>query len=247
MNDLKILMHASDGRLVKVSGAQAKAIEELAHARKGGCASVIGYRPTSNWITSPVHDIQLIAKISIKNLYKRRLAALEAIRYGDIAEDVAEDEKFGDMSAATCVDTFNTRKEMLINQINRSLEDKPKNAHQEAHERCYAYVGDVKIHLVTEKVDGRMEPVKVEGTVMCDTILIPYLELNVTVRESGERKKVNSGAPVRMGNYIESALNKRSVSLKQLSLKDDNFEEFRIDRMSFLPEDVTRFGDILDS
>jgi len=247
MKGLKILMHATDGRLVKVSGAQARAIEELAHARNGGCASVIGYRPTSNWVTRPVHDIQLIAKISIKNLYKRRLAALEDIQYGDVAAKVAADEKFGDLTAASCVETFNKRKEMLIEQINRNLEDKPKNAHQEAHERCYAYIGTVKVHLITKKVDGRMEPVVTEGTVQCDNILVPYLELNVTVKEPGERKVVNSGAPVRMGKFIESALNQKSVGLKQLSLKDDNFVEFRIDRKSFLPEDVTRFGDILDS
>lgn len=247
MNDLKICMHATDGRLVNVSGAQAKAIEELAHARRGGCASVIGYRPTSNWDIAPVHDIQLIAKISIKNLYRRRLKALEDIQYGDIAVKVAADEKFGDMSAASCVETFNKRKEMLMTQITRNLEDKPKNAHQEAHERCYAYIGDVKVHLITEKVDGRMEPVIVDGTVACDTILIQYLELNVTEKQAGERKKVNSGAPVRMGNFIEGVLNKRSVRIKQLSLKEDNFTEFRIDRMEFLPEDVTRFGDILDS
>lgn len=240
-------MHATDGRLISVSGAQAKAIEQLAHARKGGCASVIGYRPTSNWVKAPVHDIQLIAKISIKNLYRRRLKALGDIEYGEIATKVAADEKFGDMSAASCVETFNKRKEMLIEQINRNLEDKPKNAHQEAHERCYAYIGDVKVHLVTKKVDGRMEPVVSNGTAMCDTILIPYLELNVTERQAGERKVVKSGAPVRMSKFIEAALNKRSVGLKQLSLKDDNFEEFRIDRMQFLPEDVTRFGDILDS
>jgi hypothetical protein len=247
MNDLKILMHATDGRLVKVSGPQAKAIDELAHARNGGCASVIGYRPTSNWITAPVHDIQLIAKISIKNLYQRRLKALEDISYGDIAEKVAKDEKFGDMTAASCVGIFNMRKQMLMEQIKRNLDDKPKNAHQEAHDRCYAYIGNVKVHLITEKVDGRMEPVITEGTVICDNILVPYLELNVTERQAGERKKVKSGAPVLMGKFIEGALNKRSVGLKQLSLKDDNFEEFRIDRKSFLPEDVARFGDILNS
>ena len=247
MNDLKICMHATDGRLVNVSGAQAKAIEELSHARRGGCASVIGYRPTSNWITAPVHDIQLIAKISIKNLYRRRLKALEEIQYGDIAVKVAADEKFGELSAASCVEIFNKRKEMLMTQITRNLEDKPKNAHQEAHERCYAYIGDVKVHLITEKVDGRMEPVIVDGTVACSSILIPYLELNVTEKQAGERKVVNSGAPVRMGKFIEGVLNQRSVGLKQLSLKEDNFTEFRIDRKSFLPEDVTRFGDILDS
>ena len=247
MQDLKILMHSTDGRLVKVSGAQAKAIEELAHARNGGCASVIGYRPTSNWVTPPVHDIQLIAKISIKNLYKRRLKALEEIQYGDVAVKVAADDKFGDISAAACVDVFNTSKAKLIESLNRNLDDAPKNAHQEAHARCYAYIGSVKVHLVTTKVDGQMEPVITEGTVMCDNILVPYLELNVTVKQEGERKVVNSGAPVLMGKFIEGALNKRSVGLKQLSLKDDNFVEFRIDRKSFLPEDVTRFGDILDS
>ena len=243
--EIKVAVKSNDGRLVKVSARQAKAIEELSNTRKGGCGSVIGYRPSSNWITPPVHDIQLITHFSMKNLYKRRLEALEGVTYADVAAKVAADEKFGDLKASKVMEIFEDRKGKLIESLKRSLEDAPKNAHQEAHERCYAHIGDVKVHLVTEKVDGIMQPIKVDGTVVCANILIPYLELNVTERQAGERKVVNSGAPVRMGNFIESCMNSRSVMLKQLSLKDDNFESFRTDRKEFLPEDVNKFGDII--
>lgn len=237
---------ANDGRQVKVTSAQAQAITALNNTRKGGCASVVGYRPSTNWIEPPVQDIQLITHFSTRRLYERRLEALQAIEYADVAVLVAQDEKFSEMSAGKCLELFEQRKEMLVQQVKRSLEDAPKNAHQKGHERCYVHVGDVKLHLQTEKVDGIKVPIKDErGYVICDTIMIPYLELNVTTREEGIRKVVNSGAPVRMGDYIQGCLNKRSVIYKTLSLKEDNFEAFRIDRMEFLPEDVATFGDLI--
>lgn len=244
--EIKVAIKANDGRLVKVSARQAKAIEELANTRKGGCGSVIGYRPTSNWITPPVHDIQLISHFSMANLYKRRKAALEAVAYGDVAAKVAANEKFGGMKASEVLEIFEDRKSKMIASLTNTLDGGPTNAHQDAHKLCYAHFGGVKVHLETKKVGDHKEPVITDGTVVCESILIPYLELNVTVREPGEHKKPpNSGAPVLMGKFIEGCLNARSVGFKQLSLKEDNFESFRTDRKEFLPEDVNRFGDII--
>jgi hypothetical protein len=63
--------------------------------------------------------------------------------------------------------------------------------------------------------------------------------------KAGKRKVVNSGAPVRMGNLIESCLNKRSVGLRTLSLKEDNFQEFKIDNRVIEPGELEDFRDLL--
>jgi len=243
--ELNVTVTANDGRKVRVSANQAKAIEGLNNTRKGGCASVVGYIPASNWEVRPVHDIQLITHFSTAKLYERRVKALAEVKFGDVMDKLAGIEKFNGMSITECSDLFTARKRKLIEALTRTLADQPKNAHREAHDRCYAHVGDVKVHLRTEKVDGLKEPVTVDGEVICESIMVPYLELNVTERKPGKRKTVNSGAPVLMEKLIEGCLNKRSVVYKTLSLKADNFETFRIDKQEFVPEDVVRFGDIL--
>ena len=57
-------------------------------------------------------------------------------------------------------------------------------------------------------------------------------------RVEGVRKVVNSKPPKLMSNAIESVLNKRSVGIKTLSLKEDNFERLVIDNEVVLREDV---------
>jgi hypothetical protein len=50
-----------------------------------------------------------------------------------------------------------------------------------------------------------------------------------------------------MSNAISKALNKRSVGLKFLSLKEGNFERLIVARKSYLPEDVAGIpADILN-
>jgi hypothetical protein len=244
--ELNVTVVAKDGRSVRMTAAQAQAVEALNNTRKGGCSSVKGYRPTSSWVTPPVHDIQMLTHISISKLYERRAAALTQIEYSDVAEAAAKDPKLKVLSGTVLLEHFEARKKMLTSQLLRSLMDLPKNAHQEAHDRCYARIGDVKIHLDTVKEDGRMEPVITDGCVSLKNIMVPYLELNTVVREPGERKKVNSGPKVLMGNLIEKCLNKRSVVLKTLSLKDDNFEAFTASHQELLPEEVTRLGDLIE-
>lgn len=239
-----VTMVADDGRKVVMTAAQADSVKVLAKTRKGGCASVIGYRPSSNWDVVPTHDIQMITRFSYKNMMERKLAALQEINYKDVAEKVATDPVLSQLSAAECLKHFNDRKAKLVASLSKG-DDEPKNAHQLAHERVYAMFDGIKVHLKTEKVDGIKEPVIENGKCVCETIMVPYLELNVKETSPGVRKVVDSGAPVRMGNHIEGCLNKRSVIYKTLSLKADNFEAFRIDRQEFLPEDVAEFGDIL--
>lgn len=248
MMELNVTVTANDGRRVIVTAAQASAIEAMTNTRKGGCASVEGYIPTSNWDVSPVHNIQMITHFSTKKLYQRRLKALQAIQFSDVAENAAKQPKLAALTAAKLLETFETRKAKMVATLENSLDDSaPKNAYQEAHVRCYAYIGDVKVHLRTEMVDGRKEPEPTsDGRVVAESIMVPYLELNTTVVKEGVRHVTNSGAAVLMSKLIEKCLNKRSVIYKTLSLKEDNFTAFKTDRKVFLPEDVVRFGEVLE-
>ena len=247
MKTIYVTATAVDGRKVKMTAAQAQAIETMTNTRKGGCASVKGYRPASSWIVSPIQDIQLITHFSTKRLYERRIKALEAVEIGDIAADMAKEPKLAKLSIQEATAMFDERKAGMIATLQKTLDGDRDDAHRQAHDRCYAYVGDVKLHLLTEKVDGVKVPVEDDdGAVIVASIMVPYLELNVKTIVEGERKPApNSRADVRIGKLIEKCLNKRSVIYKTLSLKDDNFEEFNVDRNTFLPEDVATFGDIL--
>jgi hypothetical protein len=246
--ELSVRVEAQDGRTVCMTAAQAQAIESLNNTRRGGCSSVKGYRPSTDWITPPVQDIQMLTNISVTKLYERRAKALSAIEYSDVAEAAAKDPKLKELSTAEALNVFAERKAMQLSQVARKLLDVPKNAHQEAHDRCYARIGNVKVHLDTVKFDGRMEPIlETDGSVSMKNIMIPYLELNKVVREPGVHKAApNSKAPVLMGKLIEKCLNQRSVTLKTLSLKGDNFESFHASHQELLPEDVAKFGDLLE-
>jgi len=144
------------------------------------------------------------------------------------------------------IELFNVRKENLVDSLKRTLDGERDDAHREALDRCYAHIGDVKVHLDTEKVNGLMQPVvDSDGDVRVKNVMVKYLELNVKTRKEGKRKVVNSGAPVRMTNLIESCLNKRSVGFRTLSLKEDNFEEFKIDKRVIEPGEIEDFRDLL--
>lgn len=244
MKELDVVVTANDGRSVKMTARQANTIETINNTRKGGCGSVIGYVPTTNWDIPPVQDIQLITHFSTENLYKRRLKALDAIKYADVAPFLGGDEVLRNLTVKECIEIFEARKEKMMESLRKSLDGDRSGAHRQAHDRCYAIVGDVKVHLLTEGKPA-MPIEDAEGNVIVDTIMIPYLELNVTERQKGKRKVVNSGKDVRIGNLITKCLNKRSEVYKTLSLKEDNFEVFRVDHQEFLPEHVTRFGEIL--
>lgn len=76
--------------------------------------------------------------------------------------------------------------------------------------------------------------------------MVHYLQISKDVTVPGEYKVVNSGPKVLMDNIIESQLNSRSVSLKTLSLKEDNFDRLVVARKTYLPEDVSSIpSDIL--
>jgi hypothetical protein len=235
---MEVTVKATDGRNVLMTPKQAAVIEVLSKARKGGCASVIGYKPSTNWVKQPTHNIQMITNFSYKKLHERRLSALNQVTFLELIPFIAEDPKLSNTPLNELKVIYVDR----VNKIKESMElpddDGEKTAHQEAHTRCYAYVEGIKLHLVTTLVNKIKQPVTKDGKVICDSIMIPYLELKTTVVEQGEYKKVNSGLPVLMGNAIEHFLNSRCMKYKTLSLKEDNFVSFNIDKQVILSEDI---------
>ena len=248
--EFDVTLKANDGRIVKMAAHQANAIQQLNNTRKAGIASVVGYQPTTNWEIVPVQDIQLITHISIENLYRRRLEALQEVELADVAPFLpGAPAALSNKSIIECLDIFNDRKAKEIASLEKSLAGERDDAHREAHDTNYAHFGSVKVHLVTEDtmVDGKKRKRPVEdddGNVELNSIMIPYIELNVTTRQKGKRKD-KSGASVLMKNLINRVLNKRSTQLKTLSLKAENFEAFNVDGTQLVAEDVARFGDLL--
>lgn len=229
-----------NGNSFRATAQQAEAIESLTEARKGGIATVYGYRPASNYVTPPVHDLSILTRFSTANLYRRKLAALESVSFNDVAPHVNADPVLSKLDATAQQELFCERLRDTVNSLNTTLDGDRSDAHRQGHDRCYAHMGDgIKVHFVTAKgSDGLMHPVLTDGLPTVSSIMVAYLELSRNVREAGERKTVNSRAPKRMGNAIDRVLNSRSVGIRFLSLKVDNFDRLVVSRKSYLPEDV---------
>lgn len=237
-----------NGQQFRATAEQAEALESLSVARQGGIATVYGYVATSDRVKPTVYDAQLITRFSVENLYKRKMAALSDLRFSDVKEFIDADPVLSKLSETELLTIFNTRKAKEVDSMNTTLAGDRSDAHRQGHDRCYARVADgIKVHFVTEKVDGLMQPVLTDGLPTVASIMVACLELNRNVREPGEYKVVKSGAPVLMSNAIYKALNKRSVGLKFLSLKEGNFERLIVARNAYLPEDVAGIpADILN-
>lgn len=233
-----------NGQQFHATAAQVEALESLSVARQGGIATVYGYKATSGRTVPTVYDAQLITRFSTENLYKRKMAALSDIRFSDVKEHIAADPVLSALSETELLTIFNERKAKEVASMNTTLEGDRSDAHRQGHDRCYTHVAEgVKVHFVTEKVDGLMQPVLTDGLPTVESIMVSVLELNRNVREKGEYKVVKSGAPVLMSKAIEKVLNKRSVGLKFLTLKGDNFERLIVARKAYLPEDVAGIDD----
>lgn len=185
-----------NGNQFHATPAQAEAIESLSEARKGGIATVYGYKATSGRLVPTVYDAQLITRINTGNLYKRRAAALSDIRFSDVKAHIAADPVLSALSEMEQMTLFNERKAKEVESMQKTLSGDRNDSHRQGHDRCYGQLADgVKVHYVTEKVDGLMQPVLTDGLPTVASIMVSCLELNRSIREPGEYKKVNSGAP----------------------------------------------------
>lgn len=224
--------------------AQAELLDRLTALNKGGIGSVKGYRPDGKKFVggkAPTYDLQIITRFEVRKLYERKIAALQSITFADCATDIAQHSKLSCLSSGDCLALFEQRKAEAIASMQQTLDGDRSGAHREAHDRNYVRIADgVKVNLVTEKnADGHEVPVLTDGLPTVASILLPYLELKKTVVVESEYKPVNSGAPVLMKNIIESKLNKRSVAIKQLSLKADNFDSLNVGKQHITADDLT--------
>ena len=249
----------STGCLFNCTQEQADSLDKLSQIIKGGIGTVHDYVSTSNRETPEVSDIQFITAFSIENLYKRKIAALEGLAYADIEDSLSDNEKVQKLSEADRIALFEQRQESEIASMQKTLDGDRSDAHRQAHDRCYCYVGQgVKVHYVTEdekytaddgKTKTRKVPVLAEnGLPTANSIMLSILELSRTVKEKGEYKKVNSGASVLIKNAMVRALNLRSISMKTLSLKGDNFSKLVVSRKTMLAEEFSNIpSDILEA
>lgn len=235
-----VVFESESGCRFRCTESQRATLESLQEIAKGGIGTVHGYTMTSKRVTPETSDLQFLTAFSTIRLYERKLAALEAIKYEDIVDLLPTDNpKLAKLTEAERVSTFNDRMESLTASLRKSIEGVDRSdAHRQAHDRCYCAIGQgVKVHYRTEKdADGIKQPILINDLPVIDSIMLTILEIKRKVRTPGEYKKVNSGAPVLIGNTIERLLNKRSVGIKTLSLKEDNFEKIVISKKEFLPE-----------
>lgn len=245
-----VIMEDKDGNQFRCTLEQANTLKALSEANKGGFATVIGYRPSSGYIKPSLVDYQIITRFSYVNLLQRQRDAMEGITWNDIKADCLADAKIAaaikEQGEEAIRAIFNERKGKQLGSISTTLQGKRDDAHRQAHDRCYARITEgVRVHFETHDVNGQKDPILTDGLPTAQSIMLDALFLNTNVREPGEKKVVNSGVPVLIGNIIESKLNQRSVGFRSLSLKPGNFEAVRIGGKVLNEADTARFAGVL--
>jgi len=232
--------YTAGGREFRCTDAQVKALDELSTIQRGGIGTVHGYVSKTGRVEPETAVIQFITAFSLPRLYERKIAALNGITIDEVRDVAQNDPKLSVLDDDALEQLFESRRDMEIASMQKTLDGDRSDARRRAHDTFYVRVAPgVKVHLQTFKNDdGETELELVGGLPVAKSIMVSIIEINRTVTEPGEFKTVNSGAPVRMSNAIKRAINARSTSLKTLSLKDDNFDRLVVSRKEFLPEDV---------
>lgn len=238
-----------NGDKFRCTQEQADTLNKLKDIIAGGIGTVHGYVSTSDRTKPEKADIQFITHFSTERLYERKAAALRELSYDDIAEFAEKNPKVQALSSDERVALFETRREQELASIQKTLDGDRSDNYRQAHDRCYVHIAKgIKIHLRTfneDYTDGgvkkkRKAPELIAGLPVAESIMLSILELNRTVIEPGEYKIVNSGASVLIKNAMLRGLNSRSVGLKTLSLKADNFDSLVVSRKTFLAEEFSQ-------
>lgn len=234
---IRSLVADQNGMQVWITGKQLETLNVLEQCRGGLVAGVHGYVPTTGYEVSPVKDMQILTRFSYANLLRRRQSALEAIELTDIPADTVPANK---LKGKTLAEWFAERKAQELVSMQKTLDGDRSDAHREGHDRCYArFVEGIKCHLKTVKGnDGLMHPVLENGFPVVESIMVQHLVLNTKTIKEGVYKTINSGASVMVKNAIERVLNSRSVKVKSISLKEDNFDKLVIDHNTIVPSDL---------
>ena len=238
--DNATLVTSPNGVKVWASPAVSGTLDMLTNSQAGGIAAVHGYVPVTGYISCPTIDIQFISRINTKRLYKRRLAALMAITFEDIQRHIIPDSKLGILSEADQRSAFVSRMSFECASMLATVNNVRTDARRKGHDRCFEkFANGIKVHFITEKgADGYKHPVLTDGYPVVDSIHVMHVELNRKVIQKGVRKKVNSGVPVLVSKCIKKELNDRSVGLRSLALKPNNFESVTISKNVIVPVDI---------
>ncbi len=235
-----------NGKHVWATPEQAETLSVLEGTRKGGFARVYGYKADSGRTVPTVYDATVTTRFSYSKLIQRQRDAIQSITVQDILDRAKDNPKLTKLSATELETVLNDRKAKEIDSIDATLKGDRDDAHRAAHDRCYLNVTDgVVIHYVTEKNhEGIKVPTLRDNYPIVDSIMLNCLEVSRNVREPGEYKVVNSGAPVLVSNIIKAIMKGRGVrSMNRVSLKEGKFERVVIDGETVLPEDVVSLMD----
>lgn len=236
-----VLYTTDAGEKFWCSKEQSDTLDVLKELNAGGIGTIYGYRPTSGYSVSPVMDVQVITRISVEALYKRKIAALESVSYSDVKEFIekSNDSKLSSLDAKVAEDLFNDRKNRLIASMKKTLEGDRSDAARQGHDRNNITVcKGVKVNLEGRTVDGIKHPNLFDGYPIAATINLMCIEIGRTVRQEGVYKTVNSGAPVLVENLIEKQLNSKSIGLKTFSLDSSKFEKIVVAKKSITRDDI---------
>jgi hypothetical protein len=227
-----------NGREVWATPAQCEVASTIASARKGGMASIKGYQPTTGYIASPTVDYQIITRFSYSRMIARKLAALDALSFDDVRDAIAREPKLSALSEQEQREVFKARREQERASIERTQSGDRSDAHRQAHDTFYVRLADgIVAHLVTEKQGDDTVLVLTNGYPTIDALMVEGILINRKVRVDGQRKVVNSGAPVLMGNAIKRAIDIPGTSLQRFTLRD-NFAALTIDGVEVTQDDL---------
>ena len=235
-----ILYTTEHGEKFWCSKQQSDVLNTLRQLNKGGIGTVHGYVPSTGYEISPKIDLQIITRISIESLYKRKIKALDEVSFADIKPFLKDNPKLAVLEEAKAREIFNYRKQKSIDSMTKTLEGERTDALRQGHDRNYITVCQgVKVNLQGSKVDGIKIPNTVNGYPIAETIMLNYLEISRKVIVPGQKKKApNSGAEVLISNLIEDQLNSRSVGIKTLSLDPSKFDSISVSKQQILKEDL---------
>jgi hypothetical protein len=227
-----------NGNSVWATEKQCNAIDVLKETNAGGIAGINGYIPTTNYTTPPVQNMQIITRFNYEKLLQRRLNAYAGISFDDVKPYITG--KLVSLPETGQRTLFFQRLQQEIDSATKTIDGDRSDSHRQGHDRCYVrFTEGISAHLVTEKgSDGLMHPVLSDGYPTVDSIMVSFLELNRTIVKQGVRKIINSGPSVLMKNAIDKVLNQRSVGIRKISLKENNFDSLNISKNSIVPDNI---------
>jgi hypothetical protein len=205
---------------------QIDTLAALEATQKGGFATVHGYKPTSNYDKSPTVNINFISRFSTQALYQRKIEALKSLKFEDLTITAP---KLLALSEDKQRAQFHTCIGKMLESMTKTLEGDRSDAHRQAHDTFYAKSAmGVKVHFETVKGKDGTELVLHNGLPKVKSVMLSVIEIGRKTIEEGVYKTVNSGPKVLMDNAINKAIKSKTVSMKTISLKSDNYEKVTI-------------------